>query len=668
MDFVNFALLGLISISALKNIAIAALGLGMVIFFHELGHFLVAKWCGVYVERFSIGFGQPILAKKWGETEYWLSWIPFGGYVKMLGQDDMDPSQMSDDMVAEDPRSYTAKSVPQRMAIISAGVIMNVVTGFIFFTIAFRSGIETTDRVIGKVEVGMPGWTHGLRMGDTITAINGRPVSNFEDILRGTALSRGPLNIQGQHVGGETFDVTLDPATKGIVRQIGLQSIQSLEIATVPEAGVYPYRLPGTSAEQIDIQQGDIIREVNGEPVENFYQFAHILNDRASEPLSLTVQRKGIGRSTGSTVNLELPPQQFVGFGLKMWIGKIEAVRINSPAALAGLKVGDKIAKVDGMSVESELDPYRLTEYFSQQAGQEVVVTVSRELPGSSPQEVTLKIVPEDRLPWSEPPTMPNSMLSIPSIGAAYHLVPNVHTVQEGSIAEQSGIQKRDVITKVVLKRSKDGAKDFLFEDTHAIEVGDKNWAYAYWQIQENGRSREIEVTYKRPDEDKAIVVNLKPQPMDDWYMPTARGLVLLPESTTMKTDDFGSAIAMAGRYTINSIEDIYLTIRGLMTRDISHKGLSGPLRIAGMAYGFADLGIGHFLRFLGLISVNLAVINFLPIPILDGGHMVFLMWEAAQRKKPPEQIVNLAHLAGFVLILAMMGFVFYQDIVAIFS
>src|SRR5579872_4652289 len=93
-------------LNQISNIALAALGLGLVIFLHELGHFAVAKWCDVYVERFSIGFGPVFFSRKWGETEYALSLIPFGGYVKMLGQDDADPSQLTSEEIAADPRSY----------------------------------------------------------------------------------------------------------------------------------------------------------------------------------------------------------------------------------------------------------------------------------------------------------------------------------------------------------------------------------------------------------------------------------------------------------------------------------------------------------------------------------------------------------------------------------
>src|SRR5580704_16908637 len=138
------------------SILAVLIGIGLVIFFHELGHFAVAKWCGVFVERFSIGFGPILWSRKYGDTEYALSAIPFGGYVKMLGQDDMDPSQLTSEELARDPRSYMAKPVIQRMAIISAGVTMNILTGVMFYAIAFGHGIETAPSHVGSLLAGYP--------------------------------------------------------------------------------------------------------------------------------------------------------------------------------------------------------------------------------------------------------------------------------------------------------------------------------------------------------------------------------------------------------------------------------------------------------------------------------------------------------------------------------
>ncbi|MGB4738623.1 MAG: site-2 protease family protein, partial [Fuerstiella sp.] len=153
-------------LGSIGNALSVILGLGMVIFFHELGHFAVAKWCDVHVERFSIGIGPIIWSRQKGETEYALSALPFGGYVKMLGQDDMDPNQMTSDEIAENPRSYSAKKVWQRMAIITAGVTMNVITGFMFFAIAYRNGVVELTPIVGQAVPGMPAWEAGINAGD----------------------------------------------------------------------------------------------------------------------------------------------------------------------------------------------------------------------------------------------------------------------------------------------------------------------------------------------------------------------------------------------------------------------------------------------------------------------------------------------------------------------
>ena len=205
------------SVSNITSIALAALGLGLVIFIHELGHFAIAKWCDVKVERFSIGFGPILWRKVRGETEYALSAIPFGGYVKMLGQDDADPNQMADESLAKDPRSYTSKSVPQRIAIISAGVINNMISAVFFFIIAFMFGVQVQPAVIGHVTPGMPGWEAGLRQGDKITRINNREDRelSFTDIRLAVALSNADEQIQIMGLrDGRSFTTKVKPVLR----------------------------------------------------------------------------------------------------------------------------------------------------------------------------------------------------------------------------------------------------------------------------------------------------------------------------------------------------------------------------------------------------------------------------------------------------------------------
>src|SRR5262249_10191090 len=160
-----------------------ALGLGLVIFIHELGHFLVAKWCDVHVTTFSIGFGPalPGCSYQWGETTYKLSLIPLGGYVQMVGQVDGDEGS---DGSEDDPRSYRNKSVSQRMAIISAGVIMNVILAILCFIGVYQGpGKDRPAAVIGAVDSDAPAFKLGMRSGDEVLRIGTTEKPTFEELM-----------------------------------------------------------------------------------------------------------------------------------------------------------------------------------------------------------------------------------------------------------------------------------------------------------------------------------------------------------------------------------------------------------------------------------------------------------------------------------------------------
>src|SRR5262249_22193607 len=167
----------------LGTIAKVALGLGFIIFIHELGHFLVAKWCDVHVQVFSIGFGPALPGCKfnWGETTYKLALIPLGGYVQMVGQVDGDESS---DGSEDDPRSYRNKSVWQRMAIISAGVTMNAILAVVCFVVVFRGpGKDRQAAIVAVVDSGNAAFQRALPTGAVIRQIGDVPNPYFEDVM-----------------------------------------------------------------------------------------------------------------------------------------------------------------------------------------------------------------------------------------------------------------------------------------------------------------------------------------------------------------------------------------------------------------------------------------------------------------------------------------------------
>ncbi|MCL4461229.1 MAG: RIP metalloprotease RseP [Nitrospirae bacterium] len=154
--------------------------IGVLIVVHETGHFLVARRFGVKIEKFSIGFGPKIFSRTVGETEYRLAWIPLGGYVKMLGEN--DPEQVRPE---ERDRSFSALPVSRRMAIAAAGPIANFLLAFFLFTAVFWVGIPVLEPVVGKVLPKSPAQMAGLAPGDKILSVNGKPLATWNDLRRG---------------------------------------------------------------------------------------------------------------------------------------------------------------------------------------------------------------------------------------------------------------------------------------------------------------------------------------------------------------------------------------------------------------------------------------------------------------------------------------------------
>ncbi len=177
------------SLGKIGMFALFFVGLSLVIFVHELGHFLVAKWCDVRVEKFAIGFGKELAGFTRGETRYALNALPLGGYVKMLGQEDFAVDKTGELVVKENPRSYSNKPVGQRMMIVSAGVFMNVVFAAVFFMIAFMIGMDVIPAKVGLVLPDKPAFRAGIRPGDRIVSIDGHPTREWSDVMMRITLS-----------------------------------------------------------------------------------------------------------------------------------------------------------------------------------------------------------------------------------------------------------------------------------------------------------------------------------------------------------------------------------------------------------------------------------------------------------------------------------------------
>jgi len=183
--------------------------LGVLIFVHESGHFLVAKLVGVKVLKFSLGFPPAMIKRTWGETEYILSWIPLGGYVKLLGE---DPESDEEIPPEELHRAFTSKSLLARMAVVIAGPLSNYLLAVVLLCVGYAAGWPVLVSQIGEVLPDSPAMTAGFKSGDQIVAIDGKPVWRWDDMRR--IIEKNPdrqLNVTVERDGGKT-DLTVTPA------------------------------------------------------------------------------------------------------------------------------------------------------------------------------------------------------------------------------------------------------------------------------------------------------------------------------------------------------------------------------------------------------------------------------------------------------------------------
>jgi regulator of sigma E protease len=263
--------------------------LGVLVFVHELGHFLAAKLCRMRVERFSIGFPPRAFGKQIGETDYCISWIPIGGYVKIAGMIDesFDTEYLNR---PPEPWEFRARPMWQRMFVISAGVIMNLLLAVaIFWGINYAQGRtvrETTQ--IGCVAAGSAAEKSGFREGDRFVSINGTPVANWDDILNGVYLEGigNDLRATVQRNGADTTLVVprsllADPSEASF----GIVPVNTEIVVNMVE--------PGKPADRLGLRPLDVLVSLGGEPVRFDMRVREIVQKHAGKPLRVEWIRDG---------------------------------------------------------------------------------------------------------------------------------------------------------------------------------------------------------------------------------------------------------------------------------------------------------------------------------------------------------------------------------------
>ena len=628
------------------------------------------------VERFSIGLGPVLLSRRWGETEYVLSAIPLGGYVKMLGQTDTPEVEE----VNYDPRSYQSKSVGWRMVIISAGVVMNIIFGFALFASAYSLGVPYVPGVIGSAFPGMPAWKAGVQQGDRLVSINGAPRDDFEDIRRQVMLANPKkdsisFTMARPQPDGTTkeVDFTIQPFKDGtnLLPQVGVTPASSLQLVRwSDDEGISRSNSPVGRATAPGFQGGDKIVAVDGKEVADYHAFNRLMYQKRRDPVVVTVKRESADKKQpDEKVDVKLEANFIRTFGLVMQIGKIEGVRPDSPAAKAvnvetnepmPIMEGDQIKKIND---KEDFDPMRLPDLVSDDIGKPVILEIVRE--GRLTQTYKVKVVPEFVPPWNDygeasvfagKESFP---VSIPSIGIAYQVGRTVRKVIPDSPAAKATpkIEPGDVIMGVefptdVIKKT----------ETVSLEVAN-NWPQVFWNLQSGRVGKQFTFTLQRNDASgQPVKVKIEPAYDETWPF-HQRGFELVTDQSIRQESTIAGAASRGLQRTKSAIIELYLILKQLVVGNMSLKSFSGPIQIGALTYQLTNERVGLLLWFVAFLSINLAIFNFLPIPILDGGHMAFLLYEMIFRKQATGKAVAVLNHVGFFFLIGLMLYVFSLDI-----
>ena len=265
----------------------------VLVVFHELGHFWVARWCGVKVLRFSVGFGKTLYSKRFaaGETEWAISAIPLGGYVKML--DEREGEVLPEEL----PRAFNRQPVLKRMAIVVAGPLANLLLAIVLYWGLFVYGVPGLKPILGDIEPSSPAAVAQLQAQQTIVSINGKQTQSWQEVrwvLLDLVLQGESADLEMRTTQGETLRRALD---------LSLLAPSDLDSDFMLKLGLRPYQPPvrpvigevlgGGVAQQAGLLSGDDILRVNGQPIERWEEFVEQVRSHPAMPLHLEVDRAG---------------------------------------------------------------------------------------------------------------------------------------------------------------------------------------------------------------------------------------------------------------------------------------------------------------------------------------------------------------------------------------
>ena len=677
------------NIGAFGNVLLVMLGFGAVVLIHEFGHFIVAKLSNIKVEAFSI-FMPPILLgirkteqgyrfrilpeifPKEGdesgegvmnftigrkgqasETEYRVGLIPFGGFVKMLGQDDIGPVKNSND-----PRSYANKPVYIRAATIAAGVFFNVVSAVIIFMITFLIGIKLPPPVIGGVLPDSPAARAGLKAGDEIIEIEGKKNDlDFPSIGIAAALSgrneKVPLKVRHPDGTVEEISLVAEQLPNESMRLFGVLPAKSLTIAKLPDKDANDlYAKTG-------LLPGDRIISVNGRDVRGHWELVEILQNTLLPEATLSAERtKDDGKSivVESRVRLYLnvasnPDVQSESdlsniysivprLKIILSVSEQNSSRDVNDVNDTYLKAGDIILAAGDINNPTYKE---LRDVIEEYDDRELPIKVLRSDPNGVEKSLLIAVIP--RRPEGG---------DRPLIGVNLALDAE-HPVVAETIKTEQGLSELKIPSGARITAVDGEAVSNFYDVIREIKKYPGERITIDWRLNQETAGNVI-LNVGTGNE----FISVKSIP--------AENIPFADLKRSYKASGPINAIVMGCRRTIMFIAQTYVTLKRLAGGLVSPKNLIGPVGIITFSYRIvSEQPMVYYVYFLGLISAVIAVFNFLPLPPLDGGLVVLLLVEKIKGSALSERVQTIIAYTGWALILALFIYVTFNDIIKSF-
>lgn len=721
--------------STILNIFYAIIGISLIIFIHELGHFLAAKRVGVRVDAFSVGFdptifGRPLrlLSFKKGETEYIIGLVPFGGYVKMAGETSMDAAAEK----RQPQQNWLVSKTPgERAQVFAAGAVFNIISALFFFMIAFSLGTKFTASSVGEVQPGLPAWRAGVRPGDRVVRVDDTEIRDFNQLIVAVAFGdqerprqfhverngeiTGPLRIQPEWDSARGFyttgiipnaDSRLPAVAEGSAANAagieagdhlvgaelgGTKLILGEELGDAISATVKS-ALANETADAIMVQSSRLL----------ILELSRFHEESPTKPIRLLVARNDelLWKNIQITEKAKKNNRRQLGVR-PIPLAVVNLVQSESDAE-GVLQPGDRIVSINGKPYVSS----RWTKIAEENSGAATLEIVVENGEGERRTEpvATTRFLSWDMgrmISWTALEARVGDLSTLPQLSAAGLQAGDVivrageQDIRAGTdlsgaittfLASQLGslplqlIRDGEFVSGVEIPREPLGAvKGIPIDETprilvasshsaaaklgiesgsHILRIGDteiKNWENLKTAV--NGSSGEVTVVWRSPaGEEKSGTSSLTP----DAYTPL--GLALEQKRILVKESPLTSFVLGFER-SIVVAKWVYLTLKGLAKQEVAAKNLAGPVGVVHLIVRVSEWGLGTLVYWLALISINLGILNLLPFPILDGGHLLFLLIEKIKGSPVSLKAQEIATTIAFFLIISLAIFVTYNDI-----